>query len=170
MRRVCILAEDVSSVDPCTVALLRDHDFEVKEIPHNRALLQEEVYDFIREADAVIAGSERYDAALLDKLPNLKVIARRGVGFDNVDVTAAEQRGHPCNAHRRGRGRSCGRTDHGVCAGFCPASSPAGHGHEAGSLEAHAGHRPFRGKPSAWWALVVLGRKSRGGPVPLACG
>ncbi len=32
-------------------------------------------------------------AALLDKLPNLKVIARRGVGFDNVDVTAAEQRG-----------------------------------------------------------------------------
>lgn len=93
MRRVCILAEDVSSVDPCTVALLRDHDFEVKEIPHNRALLQEEVYDFIREADAVIAGSERYDAALLDKLPNLKVIARRGVGFDNVDVTAAEQRG-----------------------------------------------------------------------------
>lgn len=93
MRRVCILAEDVSSVDPCTVALLREHDFEVKEIPHNHALPQEEVYDFIREADAVIAGAERYDAALLDKLPNLKVIARRGVGFDNVDVTAAEQRG-----------------------------------------------------------------------------
>ncbi len=45
-----------------TVALAGEHDFEVKEIPHNHALPQEEVYDFIREADAVIAGAERYDS------------------------------------------------------------------------------------------------------------
>ena len=90
MRKVCILAEDVSAVDTCTVRLLQKSGFEVSEIPGNRALPQEDVYDFIKDADAVIAGAEQYSADLLKKLPKLKVIARRGVGFDNVDLAAAE--------------------------------------------------------------------------------
>ena len=89
MRKVCILAEDVSAVDTCTVRLLQKSGFEVSEIPGNRALPQEDVYDFIKDADAVIAGAEQYSADLLKKLPKLKVIARRGVGFDNVDVEEA---------------------------------------------------------------------------------
>ena len=93
MRKVCILAEDVSAVDTCTVRLLQKSGFEVSEIPGNRALPQEDVYDFIKDADAVIAGAEQYSADLLKKLPKLKVIARRGVGFDNVDLAAAEQCG-----------------------------------------------------------------------------
>lgn len=32
------------------------------------------------------------DAALMDKLPNLKIIANFGVGYDNIDVTAASER------------------------------------------------------------------------------
>jgi lactate dehydrogenase-like 2-hydroxyacid dehydrogenase len=35
----------------------------------------------------------RVDAALLDKLPNLQIVANFGVGYDSVDVDAATERG-----------------------------------------------------------------------------
>ena len=35
----------------------------------------------------------RVDDALLDRLPNLKVVGRAGVGVDNIDVTACRRRG-----------------------------------------------------------------------------
>lgn len=43
--------------------------------------------------DATLAGSEPYTAAALEKCPQLKVIARTGVGFDAVDLTACDRQG-----------------------------------------------------------------------------
>jgi D-3-phosphoglycerate dehydrogenase / 2-oxoglutarate reductase len=42
---------------------------------------------------AVVAGSESYTGPLLDRLPDLRLIARCGVGFDAIDVEAATARG-----------------------------------------------------------------------------
>ncbi|MFB7630179.1 phosphoglycerate dehydrogenase [Streptomyces sp. NPDC056149] len=51
----------------------------------------------LREAlarcDAVIAGTARFDAPFLARAPRLKVIARTGAGYDNIDVDAATARG-----------------------------------------------------------------------------
>lgn len=51
----------------------------------------------LREAlvgvDAVVAGSETYNGELFDAFPQLKVVARVGVGYDSVDVPAATRRG-----------------------------------------------------------------------------
>ena len=44
-------------------------------------------------ADAVIAGSRRWDGAAMDHAPRLRVISRTGVGYDTVDVAAATARG-----------------------------------------------------------------------------
>ncbi|MEM4246306.1 MAG: D-glycerate dehydrogenase [Candidatus Bathyarchaeia archaeon] len=45
-------------------------------------------------ADAVIAdGLTRFDKEVLDASPRLKIIARYGVGYDNVDVSAATSKG-----------------------------------------------------------------------------
>ena len=44
-------------------------------------------------ADAVIAGLEEYDAALLSTATRLKVISRYGVGYDKIDFSAAKGRG-----------------------------------------------------------------------------
>jgi phosphoglycerate dehydrogenase-like enzyme len=45
-------------------------------------------------ADGVIAGAvKQWDAAAFALGPNLKVISRTGVGYDNVDVTAANNAG-----------------------------------------------------------------------------
>lgn len=44
-------------------------------------------------ADIVIAGAGKFDAAFMDKAgPNLKVIAKPGIGVDNVDLDAATAR------------------------------------------------------------------------------
>lgn len=45
------------------------------------------------EATAILAGGEPYDAAVFDALPNLKVLARIGIGYDAVDLAAATERG-----------------------------------------------------------------------------
>lgn len=45
-------------------------------------------------AQAIFASSIlRYDGALMDALPNLRLIARTGIGVDNVDLDAATARG-----------------------------------------------------------------------------
>lgn len=45
-------------------------------------------------AHAIVAGSRiRYTGAVMDLAPGLVVIARHGVGYDNVDVAAATARG-----------------------------------------------------------------------------
>lgn len=38
-------------------------------------------------------GQQPLDGTLMDRLPNLQIIANLGVGYDSVDVEAAEQRG-----------------------------------------------------------------------------
>ncbi|CAM3215083.1 phosphoglycerate dehydrogenase [Stackebrandtia soli] len=52
------------------------------------------LHDALTEADAVIVRSAtRIDADALAAAPRLKVVARAGVGLDNVDVSAATSRG-----------------------------------------------------------------------------
>ena len=47
----------------------------------------------IEEANGIIAGGLPYTSQVMDKAPNLKVIARLGIGVDKVDVAAATARG-----------------------------------------------------------------------------
>jgi D-3-phosphoglycerate dehydrogenase / 2-oxoglutarate reductase len=53
----------------------------------------DDAYASLATAVAVIAGARTYDAAFMDRAPDLKVIARTGIGYDAVDVVAATSRG-----------------------------------------------------------------------------
>ncbi len=44
-------------------------------------------------ADCVLAGGMHYDGPTMDRAPNLRVISRMGIGYENVDVRAASARG-----------------------------------------------------------------------------
>jgi hydroxypyruvate reductase len=46
-----------------------------------------------RDVIATLTVRERFDAALLDLLPNLKVIVLPGAGYESIDVAAARARG-----------------------------------------------------------------------------
>lgn len=59
-----------------------------------RPLAQAALVAQAREVTAVICLlTDKIDAAVMDKLPNLKLIANVAVGYDNIDVQAATERG-----------------------------------------------------------------------------
>ena len=51
-------------------------------------VLEKEVGDV-----AAVLGTDRWTAELMDKAPNLRIIALTAVGYDSVDVAAATERG-----------------------------------------------------------------------------
>ena len=51
-----------------------------------------ELLEFIKDAEAIIIGLEKIDESLLRQCTNLKVVAKYGVGLDNIDLDA-------CNVH-----------------------------------------------------------------------
>lgn len=58
-----------------------------------RSLRGDELVDFLRGCEKAIVALEPIDDALLERLPDLRVISKVGVGLDTVDVTALERRG-----------------------------------------------------------------------------
>lgn len=52
----------------------------------------EELVGYFSDAEAAIVGLEAINAELLDKLPQLKMIAKFGVGLDNIDLEACKLR------------------------------------------------------------------------------
>ena len=49
--------------------------------------------EYLADADAAIIGLERVDEALLARCPQLRAVAKFGVGLDNVDLAACRKRG-----------------------------------------------------------------------------
>lgn len=86
-KRKILIPEKVS---PDGLALLKD-EFDVDE---KKGLSPEELKSIIGEYDALIVRSEtKVTADLLKAAKNMKVVARAGVGVDNVDVQSATQHG-----------------------------------------------------------------------------
>jgi len=52
----------------------------------------EELIKYYSDAEAIITGVEKIDDNLLIALPKLKIIAKYGVGLDNIDLKACENR------------------------------------------------------------------------------
>ena len=51
------------------------------------------IAEFLKDADGVILGLEEIDRNVLKQLENVKIIAKYGVGLDNIDVISAEELG-----------------------------------------------------------------------------
>ena len=93
MPRVLITPEALVQTEGPHTEILRDAGFEIvypANPQHSRGLGGEEAgIQALMGADAVIAGAEPLTATMFDSLPQLRVIARNGVGYDRVDVPAA---------------------------------------------------------------------------------
>ena len=73
--------------------LLEDHDCEMVMNVTGRNFTFEEFAEKIQDVQAVILGGERIDERILPLAKNLKLIVRHGVGYDNVDVPKAREKG-----------------------------------------------------------------------------
>lgn len=77
-------------VSPDGLALLQS----TLDVHEKKGLSPEQLLEIIPEYEALIVRSEtKVTAALLEAAKKLKVVARAGVGVDNVDVEAATKRG-----------------------------------------------------------------------------
>ena len=60
--------------------------------PVGRRLTENELIDLLQDSSILIAGTEPITARAMDTAPQLKLIARVGIGLDNVDLVAARER------------------------------------------------------------------------------
>ncbi len=80
------LREEILTVFPKTI-------FNTK----NKKLNYDEMLASFKEVDGLIVSMENIDSNLLDKLKNLKLISKFGVGLDNIDLTSCENLGIKVN-------------------------------------------------------------------------
>ena len=73
--------------------LLTEAGFELVENPGDRPFEPGDLFPHLPNIDAAISGVEVWDEQILSQAPRLKVIARLGVGLDNIDLEAAGSRG-----------------------------------------------------------------------------
>lgn len=74
-------------------SLLLDAGFEMIDPSGGDALETEQLARWLPQADAVLAGLERFTPELFAIASKLRVIARVGVGYDLIDLAAARERG-----------------------------------------------------------------------------
>ena len=77
-------------------SLRSDLEREVAEVLYNttgKPLSSTQLQDILGDVDGMIAGLDELDEAAIYSAPDLKVIARYGVGYNNVDLEAAKKRG-----------------------------------------------------------------------------
>ncbi len=91
--RVLISAPGFGRVGDEALDLLQRAGYEVILNPTGVTLTEAELLPLVGDVDAIMAGTEPITARVLDAAPRLKIVARRGVGYDSVDLAAATARG-----------------------------------------------------------------------------
>ncbi len=77
------------------LALLRK-EFEVEVHPHDRVITKQELMKAVRGKDGLLCLlTDPVDRDVIDVEPKLRMIASYAVGYDNIDVKAATERGIP---------------------------------------------------------------------------
>lgn len=95
MPTVLISPREVANFAPRYDDVFASAGWTVKYPPPGDAniLTPAELRNALAGVEAVVAGSEVYNGEVFDAFPRLKVVARVGVGYDAIDVTAATTRG-----------------------------------------------------------------------------
>ena len=93
--RVLVASRSFGPNCPEAVERMRAAGCELVPNDLGRAPTEAELVARIGDVDALISGTEPVTAAVLAAAPRLKVIAKHGVGYDNVDLAAAAARDVP---------------------------------------------------------------------------
>ena len=74
--------------------LLKIRGFSVKVFPHNRVISNDELVKNAKNTDAIISLlTEKFDKKTIDKLNKCRIIANYAVGYNNIDIKYATEKG-----------------------------------------------------------------------------
>lgn len=91
--KIAVGASSFADMNDAPLCLLEEKGIEVIKNPYGRRLSEEEIVEHLKGADGLLAGLEPLTNRVFDSSPDLKVIARIGIGMDNVDMKAAQKHG-----------------------------------------------------------------------------
>jgi D-3-phosphoglycerate dehydrogenase len=93
MDKVLIAPAQLAGIDSPFLHALTGAGFELVWPKRRAQLVENELLEALQGVRAALAGSEPYTPRVLAAHPQLRVIARAGVGYDAVDVPAATEHG-----------------------------------------------------------------------------
>ena len=74
-----------SSTSSVPMKLIKENGIELSVNEHGRKITTEELAQDIKDAEVLIAGTEKITEEVLKNAPNLKLISRVGIGLDGID-------------------------------------------------------------------------------------
>lgn len=92
-QKVLVTATNYSQYCMPARRLLEENGFEVVENPFDRPYTTQELQKEVGGIVAAVAGPDRWDEPVFSCAPNLKILARFGVGTDNINIEAATRHG-----------------------------------------------------------------------------
>ena len=85
---------------PSSVLTLLEAEHTVDLYTGDAAIPRDELIRRVADKDALICVlTDKIDGEVMDAAPALKIVANIAVGYDNLDVPAARQRGHRRHQH-----------------------------------------------------------------------
>ncbi|MCA0757604.1 phosphoglycerate dehydrogenase [Paenibacillus sp. N4] len=92
-NKVLVTATNYSALCAEAKQLLEEAGCEIVENRLGRPHTYEELIPLVADIDGVVAGVDKWDEEVFKLAPNLKAIARFGVGVDNIDLAKAAELG-----------------------------------------------------------------------------
>jgi len=91
--KILVTARSFGTSDDKAIQLLEQNGFTVKKLTTDNGPLLKQLESEIVDTYGIIAGLEVYSKDLINRGKQLKIISRYGVGYDQVDLKAAQEQG-----------------------------------------------------------------------------
>ena len=91
--KVFVSTHPFSSTSPLPMQLVQDNGIELRINEHGRKITSQELTQDIKDAEVLVAGTEKITEEVLKNAPNLKLISRVGIGLDGIDFDLCKKYG-----------------------------------------------------------------------------
>lgn len=93
MKMILISTSSFGKYNKSLIGILKREGFEIALNPRGRELREDEIKELLNGVDGLIAGTEPLTRNVIYSAQDLKVISRCGIGIDNIDLDAMNERG-----------------------------------------------------------------------------
>lgn len=91
--KIFVSTHPFSSTSPIPMQLVKENEIELSVNEHGRKNSSEELAQDIKDAEVLVAGTEKITEQVLKNAPNLKLISRVGIGLDGIDFDLCKKYG-----------------------------------------------------------------------------
>lgn len=92
-KKILIASQSFGTQDETPIRLLEENGFELIKNTEHKKYTEEELLELIGGCVAAVVGSDPFTSQVINAGNELKILAKSGVGVDNIDLTAADEKG-----------------------------------------------------------------------------